>query len=799
MKFTLNWLKKFLDTDADISRIVDSCNQIGHEVECVIDHRETLGRFIVAEVKNVRKHPDADKLNICSVFDGKEDIQVVCGAKNVASGQKIVFAKPGVVIPSDGLKIKAAKIRGVESFGMICSDEELGFSSHSEGIKVLSDTSIVGASLLDEMPHLNDPIIDLSITPNRPDCLGVYGIARDLAAKGIGKLKEIPEAHITSEFDFPKNIIIDSDSGCKKFAAIYVKNVSNRESPEWLRALLESVGCMPRNFAVDVTNYINMSFARPLHVYDADKVSGDLEVRYALDKETFTSLDQKKYELTVKDVVISDNDKILTLGGIIGGESSKCDIHSKNIIIESALWDPIKISSTSKTHLIETDSKHRFERGVDHEFTCKGALLAAQMILEFCGGEASKLILKENSKNDNFDHTEVILFDINKVKLVGGISVSEKRVTEILNNLGFKVQNAGIDVIKVNIPSWRHDISIQEDLVEEILRIEGYDKIPNGQIVSVGQESKMLSNKESKIIDVPNIMASIGYNEVISWSFSNSKNLKLFGLDFSKLKIANPISEDLDCIRPSIIPNLVDCLSKNNNRGFDSVSIFEIGPVFKSSEPNDQYKCISGLRSGVAEYSGIYNKHRDFDIFDVKADVVRVLEHFGFRVQDVSFNQDDIRTEFLHPGQSASVVINNKNVGFIGAIHPTIKQKLKIKKNVFCFELNFNQLKPYSNTKIVYNISDYQPVDRDFAFLVNDEIKVGQVLQSVSNLNSEIIQNVYLFDLYAGDDIGNGMKSIAFRVRLQSSDKTLDSNTIEELSEKIISLVEEKYCGKLRS
>ncbi|MEQ9115345.1 MAG: phenylalanine--tRNA ligase subunit beta [Rickettsiales bacterium] len=796
MKFTYNWLKKFLDIEADIYQIADACNQIGHEVEEIVDHAQSLKHFIIAKIHSVAKHPNADKLKICIVDDGEKKIQVVCGANNVNAGEKIVFASPGVIIPSNGMKIRSSKIRGVESNGMICSAEELGLTDKSDGIMIIDNEAKEGDSFVAAMPHFNDPMIHLSITPNRPDCLGVYGIARDLAAKGIGSLKEYQEIVDRSSDRFPNKVAVAEQSMCMAFSSIYISDISNKESPCWLKHFLEAVGCSPRNFAVDVTNYINFSFARPLHVYDADKISGGFNVRLAKDGEEFLSLDGKKYALTNEDVVVSDEEKVLSLAGIIGGESTKCESESKNIIIESALWDSIKISASAKSHQIDTDSKFRFERGVDYEFAAQGALLASKMILEFCGGKASQVFYNKSAKL--YDKIKKIFFSYQLVEKIGGLAVSKERANYILRSLGFKVAKISDDAIEVYVPAWRHDIAIQEDLVEEILRIEGYDNIPSKRLSNGNDTKKMLSSAESKVIELPNMMASRGYDEVITWSFVSSQKLKLFEFDQAGLKIANPINEDLDCIRPSIIPNLVDAIILNNNRGFDSSSMFEIGPVYQSSEPENQFQYISGIRSGVAEQKDIFCKQREFDIFDVKKDVEIILEKFGYSFENIEFNQSEDIPNFLHPSQAARIFIRKQPVGLVGTIHPAITQKLKIKKPIFCFEINLDSFACQKSVSSEELISDFQSVERDFAFLVEDDERVGEILKAVKKVDGRITR-VRLFDLFTDGDLPNGKKSIAFRVKMQSSSGTLDSEIIDNISDKIISVLETRYHGNLRN
>lgn len=790
MKFTLNWLKEFLDTNADIYQIAEALNKIGHEVEEIIDPQESLKDFIIAEIREVNKHPDADKLNICKVYDGEQILQIVCGAKNVAVGQKIVLAKPGVVIPVNKMQIKKAKIRGVESTGMICAAEELGLEEKSDGIIVLEKSARIGQRLLEFKTDLADPVIDLSITPNRPDCLGVYGIARDLAAFGIGKLKEYPSINYQGKISSPIKVFIKAKEHCSQFASIYITNIKNIESPDWLKNYLISIGCTPRNTVVDLTNYINFSFARPLHAFDADKLVGDLTVRKARGKENFKSLDDKEYILSENDVVVADEKNIQALAGIIGGELSKCDLSTTNILLESAVWDPITISKTSRHYGIETDSKFRFERGVDPEFTQLGIKIAADMIIKICGGEASNLEFVQEVKSGKKE----ISFDYSLVKKIGGVEITKDQINLILSKLGFEFNNN-----KIIVPSWRHDVSLDEDIVEEIIRIYGYDNIPTIFIPRSVTSPKILTKKESNILTLANVMAANGGNELITWSFMSSKKADIYGLDYASLKVANPISSELDILRSSIIPNLVEAIEKNAKRSMVNSAFFEVGPVYFSPESGNQATHIAGVRSGCNNLKNIYGDERKVDVFDVKRDIINILEIFGYTELEIKYDQNSEMPKFMHPTRTAHIILRGKSIGFFGELHPQIKNSLKLKTDIVCFEINLDGITDQSDKfSSVQIISDFPPVFRDFAFIVDKEVAVGEIIAAVQRSDKQLIKEVNLFDIYQGEKLEKNKKSIAFSVMIQSSNKTLDNEEINLISDKIIHLVEKKFAGVLR-
>ncbi len=791
MRFTLSWLKKFLETDADIYQVADALNKIGHEVEEIIDPAKNLAPFIVGEVKEKKPHPDADKLNICQVFNGIDVKIVVCGASNVAAGQKIVLAQPGVEIPANGLKIKISKIRGVESNGMICSEEELGLGSDSDGIMVLNEDAEPGKPFLDIRPDLSDPIIEVSITPNRSDCLGVYGIARDLAAYGIGRLVELRVDMQERSLASSKSIIIQ-DGMCEAFASIYIENTNNCESPSWLKSYLRAAGCNARNFAVDITNYINFSLGRPLHVFDADKISGNLVVRKAKKGEAFKALDGNEHILTDLDVVVADEKEVQALGGIIGGDLSKCENESHNLLLESALWDPIAIAKTSKRHKIESDAKYRFERGVDPMMTVLGLEIAADMISKYCGGQVYKTNLVGNVSCE----TKIIDFDVSLVKNLAGIDIPKEKIILILEDLGFNVEDNQA-LLKVKAPTWRHDINIPADLVEEVIRIYGYDQIQ--EVTCIGSSSeKILNAKEGAIGNIPTILAANGFDEVITWSFIDSKRAKKFGLDVEQTHLNNPISSEMDCLRPTLIPNLVEIIEKNTSRSINNISLFETGSVYFSSEIGDQAQYLAGVLTGQKSDKDIFGEARKFDIFDAKDAIFKVLEVFGYSEFEITCQQDGSALGYMHPGRTANIILRGKKVGYFGELHPQLNELLKLKNRVICFEISLDLVEINKSKFSDYIISDYQPVKRDFAFLLDKQVKVGEVLLATKKLDRKILREVNLFDLYEGERVEEGKKSIAMSVTLQSEAKTLDNTEISDLSDKIIDLVQKRFGGILR-
>ncbi len=795
MRFSYSWLTEHLKTNAHFEEIEKKLTSIGLEVEDIQDTGKAYQDFIVGQVLEEKKHPNADKLKLCKVDIGKEKVDVVCGAPNVEKGMKVVYAPVGSTIPVNQMKIKAVKIRGVESYGMMCSEYELGISNEHDGIIRLEEKETIGRSF-SEIYGLNDIVIEIGITPNRQDCLGVKGIARDLASAGMGELLEREISREKGSFKSPIKIEIQDNKICSAFAGRYFRNVKNNESPEWLKNKLKSIGLRPISALVDITNFVMYDENRPLHVYDADKIDGKIIVRSANDGESFLALDEKDYHLKNGMCVIVDEKKVLGLGGIMGGESTGCSTETKNVLLESALFDEINTAKTGRNLSILSDARYRFERGIDPNSTLKGIDLATQLILEICGGECSEVELAGNIKENKNEVSTSSSYISRRL----GFEVSDKELISILSSLGIETSQTG-DVIKCLIPSWRQDIHGEADISEEVIRIKGYENIPTSNIRLKSKINKNILNyAQKKLMKARHFIASIEYDELVTFSFTDSKNCEVFG-DINKLKIVNPISEDLDILRPNLLPNLLQAIKKNKNRNFDSFSIFEIGGQYRSTSPEDQLNVACGIKSGIKTEKSWKNIQTEFDIYDVKQDLTSLIDYLMPGNKKISVSNDC--PSWYHPGRSGSIKINNSVIaGYFGELHPRVASQFKIKNKINIFELYLDELpntEKKNTNKPVLNLSDFQIVTRDFAFVIDKKVKSEEVVTSALKVDKELIRNVEIFDLFEDDSLGKDKKSIAIKVTLQSNEKTLAENDISEISSKIIESVEKSTSGTVRS
>ena len=795
MKFSYSWLTEHLKTNAHFEEIEKKLTSIGLEVEDIQDTGKAYQDFIVGQVLEEKKHPNADKLKLCKVDIGKEKVDVVCGAPNVEKGMKVVYAPVGSTIPVNQMKIKAAKIRGVESYGMMCSEYELGISNEHDGIIRLEEKETIGRSF-SEIYGLNDIVIEIGITPNRQDCLGVKGIARDLASAGMGELLERKISREKGSFKSPIKIEIQDNKICSAFVGRYFRNVKNTESPEWLKNKLKSIGLRPISALVDITNFVMYDENRPLHVYDADKIDGKIIVRTANDGESFLALDEKDYHLKNGMCVIADEKKVLGLGGIMGGESTGCSTETKNVLLESALFDEINTAKTGRNLSILSDARYRFERGIDPNSTLKGIDLATQLILEICGGECSEVELAGNIKENKNEVSTSSSYISRRL----GFEVSDKELISILSSLGIETSQTG-DVIKCLIPSWRQDIHGEADISEEVIRIKGYENIPTSNIRLKSKINKNILNyAQKKLMKARHFIASIEYDELVTFSFTDSKNCEVFG-DINKLKIVNPISEELDILRPNLLPNLLQAIKKNKNRNFDSFSIFEIGSQYRSTSPEDQLNVACGIKSGIKTEKSWKNMQTEFDIYDVKQDLTSLIDYLMPGNKKISVSNDC--PSWYHPGRSGSIKINNSVIaGYFGELHPRVANQFKIKNKTNIFELYLDELpntEKKTTNKPVLNLSDFQIVTRDFAFVIDKKVKSEEVVTSAFKVDKELIRNVEIFDLFEDDSLGKDKKSIAIKVTLQSNEKTLAENDISEISSKIIESVEKSTSGTVRS
>ena len=802
MKITYDWLKDHLKTNQTEEKLLEQLTNVGLEVEGVESLSEGQDLFKVAKILKTEKHPDADRLKVCDVDVGDKEIKkVVCGAPNAREGLLTIYAPPGAVIPKSGLKLVVAKIRGVTSYGMLCSESELKLSDESEGITELPSSKFskkVGKNYF-EKPSSN--LIDLSITPNRPDCLGVRGIARDLAASGFGKLKEIKLKKLKSASKRKIKISLkkEKNQACSVFGSCLITNVKNTESPEWLKQKLISIGQKPISAIVDITNYMMFDNNRPLHVFDADKIEKELIVRNSKKGEKFDALDNKIYTLDENMCVISDNKGPLALGGIMGGIRSGTQMDTKNVLIESAYFDPTVTRKTAKKLNIDSDAKFRFERGIDPQSIEEGLIRSANLIQEICGGEIGKV---EIQKIKNFKTTE-INFDQKLFEKIMGLKISSSEVTNILNNLGFKIKKSK-KILKLQVPSWRPDISQPIDVVEELARIKGYDKIKTIEPEKV--RLKPTLNKTQKLFHfLQRAVASKGYHEVVTWSFTDNKFNNLFKGNNKEIKIVNPISSDLGVLRNSIYSNLTMYLNKNIDRGYKDISLFEIGPVFTGKNPGDQITVVCGISTGKKSRLSWIEKERDVDVFDVKRDVIQTLSEAGYNPE--KFVIDDETPNYYHPGKSGRIFLNagKENVAaYFGELHPSIIKDIDMKTNVLTgFEIFLENLKQPKKTlndqKSKYSVSDFQKSERDFAFIIDKKVKAQDLIKIISNVDKNLIQSVKIFDLYEGDNIPEDKKSIALNVTIQSSEKTLKDKDLENLNNLIIKSVEDKTGAKIRS
>lgn len=777
MKFTLSWLLDHLEANASLEEITDKLTHIGLEVEDVIDNAKLAG-FIVAEILEIAPHPDADKLKLCKVNAGSKVLQIVCGAKNVREGMKTVLASLGSTLPESDFTIKPTKIRGVLSEGMLCSASELALvQEESEGIIELSDDYKVGDKFFN-----CDPVIDINVTPNRGDCLGIYGIARDLAATGIGTLKTLSIPQLTSSINSP--IDVEVTDGESFISGIYIANVKNQESPKWLKDKLESIGMRSISAIVDITNYIMRSFDRPMHAYDAKKIEGKLTVRKANDGEKFAGLNGKEYLLNKDISVIAGDKNIHAIAGIIGGKCSECTLETTDIFLESTWFNPISIAKSARQLGISTDASYRFARSVDPGFTLEGLNLAAKMILALCGGETSSVVsagsLDRADTKVNFNYQ-----DVNKL---GSVSVSPDETFDILTKLGFSIDKKTEGSWNVQVPSWRPDVTIPADLIEEVTRIYGYDKIKEEPLPNNVEEV------DSTYDNLRILMTNRGFHEVLTWSFMSESTAEKFGYSNKLFIIDNPFNNDFNIMRPSIIPNLLKVTADNTAHGTLDFAIFEIGPIY-NDEAQSKY-VLSGIRSGNNLPRNHYNTDRKVDVFDAKADLITALELFNVNCDNLAIERAE--KEYYHPGKSGSLSFRSKIVGYFGELHPSILDFFNIKQKIVGFELILENIEnlPISRKKFIdYK---YQSVKRDFAFIVNKDVAAGSIINMVKK-SSELITEVLIFDVYHGNNIESNKMSIAFSVTFCSPTHTLTEEEIQKESNMIVNLVCENTEGTLRA
>jgi phenylalanyl-tRNA synthetase beta chain len=793
MKFTLSWLKAPLDTDADVGAIADKLTSIGLEVEAIEDAGARLRDFTVAEIVSAEKHPNADKLRLCMVNTGNgAPLQIVCGAPNARAGIKVVLARPGTVIPVTGEALKIGTIRGVESRGMMCSARELLLGEDRDGIIELPSDAKVGDKAAAAL-GLTDPVIEINLTPNRGDCAAVYGVARDLAAAGLGRLRAGDLSPVPGKFPSPIKTAVETVAA-PMFAGRLIRGVKNGPSPQWLQDWLKAVGLRPISALVDVTNFLSLDRGRPLHVFDAAKIKGNLRARLARDGEQLLALDGKTYALDSEMVVIADDAAARGIGGVMGGEDSSCTETTTDVFIESALFDPISIARTGRKLGITSDARYRFERGVDPEFVLPGLELATKMILQFCGGEPSEVVVAGAPP----DWKRTITFDPAYVAKLGGLDVPKADQIAILKRLGFGVEDGAH--LKVTPPSWRSDIAGKADLVEEVVRIYGLNKVPGAPMPRLHAVAKpTLTPAQRRTRSVRRALAARGFNETISFSFIPRAHGRLFGGGDDARQVENPIASDLDALRPSLLPSLLAAAKRNTARGFNDLMLFEIGAQFESGMPGAQKTVAAGLRVGAGARSWTKAMH-PADAFDVKADMLAVLETAMGAAMTAPAKAE--APSWYHPGRSGTLALGPKVIATFGEVHPAILAAFDLKSPATAFEVILDAIpepKGRSKARPVFTPSPYQAIERDFAFVVDATVSADEVLRAARGVDRNLIESATIFDLYEGKGVPAGKKSLAVSVRIQPRDKTLTDPEIEALAQKIIGAVAKATGAILRT
>jgi phenylalanyl-tRNA synthetase beta chain len=805
MKLTFGWLKEHLKTDRSLGEIADKLTMIGLEVERIEDKAKLFAPFVIARVVEAKPHPNADRLRVCMVDigDGKP-IQVVCGAPNAHSGMKGVFAPPGAFIPGKNLTLGVGKIRDVESRGMLVSEFELQISDDHEGIIELPDDAPVGEQYA-KYAGLDDPMIEINLTPNRGDATGVHGIARDLVAARMGELKDTPIRQIKGRFPCPVKVTLDfgaTPSLCPAFALRLVRGVKNGPSPGWLARRLTAIGLRPINALVDITNFITYDRGRPLHVFDAAKVHGNLAVRRARAGETLLALDSKTYALDDTMCVIADDDGVESLSGIMGGEKTGCSETTTDVLIESALWVPTNIAQTGRKLGINSDARYRFERGVDPAFMVPGLELATQMVLDLCGGTPSDVTIAGSAVTPE----RVIDFPVTETERLTDLAVPLADARAVLEGLGFKVAGAGARV-KVTVPSWRGDVEGKADIVEEVVRIIGVDRVPSMPFDRGEAPRKpVLTPIQIRTRKAKRALAARNLVEAVTWSFVSKKQAELFGGGKPELALVNPIAAELSDMRPSLIPGLVAAAQKNADRGFPDVALFEVGQIFRGDRPEDQFTAATGVRRALAKPSGIgrhwTKRDGEVDVFDAKADALAVLAAAGAPSQALQTVSGG--PAWFHPGRSGTIQIGPQNVlGHFGELHPRALQALDAEGPLVAFEVILERIpEPKirgTRAKPALELSPFQPVQRDFAFVVDRDVKAADIVRAAQSADRRLIIGITVFDVYEGQGIAPGKKSIAIAVTLQPREKTMTDAEIEALAAKIVTEVGKRTGGVLRA
>ena len=800
MKFTLSWLKDHLDTQASLAEIVETLTRVGLEVEGVEDASAKYKGFVVARVIEAKPHPNADRLRVCMVDAGGAPVQVVCGAPNARTGMKSVFSPVGTYIPGKKITLAKGTIRGVESNGMLCSAAELELSNDHDGIIELPDDAPVGLAYA-TYAGLDDPVIDVSLTPNRPDATGVSGIARDLAAAGLGKLKTHSPRPVAGTFDCPTMVKLDFAPGdahlCPAFALRLVRGVNNGSSPAWMQKRLRAIGLRSINALVDITNYVTFDRGRPLHVFDVAKVKGALHVRRARAGESVLALDGKTYALDDSVVVIADDDSVESIAGVMGGEHSGCNEDTRDVLVESAMWDAPTVAQTGRKLGIVTDARYRFERGVDPDSCVPGAELATHLIVDFCGGEPSRLIVAGNPAKPK----RAIPFPYGEVKRLLGVDIPQSEGETILARLGFELKDG-----KAIVPNWRPDIEGKADIVEQIVRIAGLDRVPPAPLprANEGVPAPVLTPLQKRTRTAKRALSALGLREAVTWSFIAKPAAELFGGGKPELALANPIAADLSDMRPSLVPGLVAAAERNARRGFADAALFEVGQIFLGAGENDQRVAATAVRRGFAKARGEgrhWSGGGPVDAYDAKSDALALLAALGVAANAVQIIPGG--PAFLHPGRSATLQFGPKNVaGWFGELHPAALEALDAEGPLVAFELVLDAIPPAkarpTKTKPKLERSEFMPVSRDLAFVVAETAAAGDILKAALAADRALIAAADVFDVYRGPGVPEGQKSVAIAVTLQPCERTLTDAEIEAAVAKVVAEVGKKTGATLR-
>ena len=805
MKFTLSWLKDHLETEATLDEICYALNDLGLEVEDLTDRGAKLADFTIGKVLSAEKHPDADRLRVCQVETDEGVQQIICGAPNARAGITVVIAKPGVYVPGIDTTIGVGKIRGIESFGMMASEREMELSEEHDGIIELPSGE-VGDRFIDWLaahdPAKVDPVIEIAITPNRQDALGVRGVARDLAARGLGRLKPMADIEVPGEFDSPIGVSIDADTleDCPHFTGRVIRGVKNRPSPAWLQDRLRAIGLRPISALVDVTNFFTYDMNRPLHVFDADKVNGNLRIHHAAGGEALTALDDKDYTLSAGQVAISDDGGVESIAGIMGGLPTGCTGETVNVFLESAYWDPIRTAFTGRDLKIHSDARYRFERGVDPAYTRPGLEAATRMILDICGGEASEVVeagaALQTARSYSLDTARVI-------SLVG-MEIPREEQARILTALGFSTSGSG-EVLEVQVPSWRRDVQGEADLVEEVARVASLTKLEGRPLArpSAGVPKPVLTPMQLRERAGRRTLAALGYNECVTYSFIDRASAELFGGGSDATMLENPISSEMSHMRPALLPGLLQAAARNQARGMMDLALFEVGTAFQGGEPGEQHIQATALLVGHAGTRDPHGSRRAVDLYDVKADAEAALAAMGApaKVQILRGGR-----EWWHPGRHGMICLGPKKVlGIFGEVHPKVLAAMDVKGPAMALTLFPEEIpmaRAQSASRGALDISDLQAVERDFAFVVDAGVEAINLANAAAGADKKLIEGVRVFDEFSGDkaeaQMGAGKKSIALSVRLQPRDKTLTEEEIEAVGVKIVEKVAKATGGVLR-